>query len=296
MNELIGIGLNADWIDGDDSKLRHCLDLVRESGGNCCELIMHSMDVLLNGRLLEPRVWAVKQILMDYDFTYSIHMPYSFYPHAMGEVESLEFFKSCIDFAKQINAPNITVHASPISVEDEDGLLKDIAYYKEIAQYAAGVRIGIENPYYSGDTEKFRTMLGVNPEDLAAHIKKIGCNNCGITLDFGHAYLSAINYNRDYVSDIRKMAPLAVHLHVHDNFGKHGEMKNYMDNFSKGIGDLHLPPAWGDIPWGSVLPLFDGFKGIYILETEFRLYHYFHGGVKFLYDGVKNRNLAVNNF
>lgn len=282
MNKLIGIGLNADWIDGDDNKLRYCLELVRESGGNCCELIMHSMDVLLNGRLLESRVSDVMQILMDYDFTYSIHMPYSFHPRIMEEAESLVFFKSCIDFAKQIGAPNITVHASPIAVDDEDGLLKDIAYYKEIAQYAKDIRIGIENPYYSGNDEKFRAMLGVNPEDLGRHIKRIGCNNCGITLDFGHAYLSAVNYSRDYVSDIRKMAPLAVHLHVHDNFGKHGEMKNYMDNFSKGIGDLHLPPAWGEIPWGSVLPFFEKFDGIYILETEFRLYHYFHAGVKFL--------------
>ena len=282
MNKLIGIGLNADWIDGDDNKLRRCLELARESGGNCCELIMHSMDVLLNGRLLESRVCDVMQILTDYDFTYSIHMPYSFHPYVMEEAESLAFFKSCLDFAKQIGAPNITVHASPIAVDDEDGLLKDIAYYKEIAQYAGNIRIGIENPYYSGDAERFRTMLGVNPEDLARHIKRIGCNNCGITLDFGHAYLSAVNYNRDYVSDIRQMAPLAVHLHVHDNFGKHGEMKNYMDNFSKGIGDLHLPPAWGDIPWGSVLPFFEKYDGIYILETEFRLYHYFHTGVKFL--------------
>ncbi len=282
MNKQIGIGLNADWIDGDDSKLRHCLDLVQASGGNCCELIMHSMDVLLNGRLLKQRVSAVKQILMDYDFTYSIHMPYRFHPHAMEEAESLAFFQSCIDFAKQIGAPNITVHASPLAVDDEDGLLKDIAYYKTIAQYAGGVRIGIENPYYAGDIEKSRMMLGVNPKDLAAHIGRIGCNNCGITLDFGHAYLSAQNYDRDYISDIRNMAPLAVHLHVHDNFGKHGEMKNYMDNFSKGIGDLHLPPQWGEIPWNQVLPFFEGFKGIYILEMEFRLYHYFQEGVEFL--------------
>lgn len=292
MNKLIGIGLNADWIDGDDNKLRYCLELARESGGNCCELIMHSMDVLLNGRLLKPRVSAVKQILMDYDFTYSIHMPYSFHPLVMEEDKSLAFFKSCIDFAKEIEAKNITVHASPIGVDDEDSLLKDVAYYKEIAQYAGGIRIGIENPYYSGDIEKFRTMLGVNPEDLAAHIKRIGCNNCGITLDFGHAYLSAINYNRDYVPDIRKMAPLTVHLHVHDNFGKHGEMKNYMDNFSKGIGDLHLPPAWGEIPWGLVLPLLDGFSGIHILETEFRFYQYFHAGVNFLNDAAKTQEFS----
>ncbi len=287
MDKKIGIGLNADWIDGDDSKLRYCLELVRKSGGNSCELIMHSMDVLLNGRLLEPRVSAVKKILMDYDFTYSIHMPYSFQPHVPGEAEGLAFFKSCIDFAKQIGAPNITAHASPIEVGDEDGLLKDIAFYKEIAQYAGDIRIGIENPYYSGAAEESRMMLGVNPEALAVHIKRIGRKNCGITLDFGHAYLSAINYNRDYVSDIRKMAPLAVHLHVHDNFGKHGVMKNYMDNFSKGIGDLHLPPAWGEIPWKSVLPLFDGFNGIYILETEFRFYQYFHKGVIFLNDAAK---------
>ena len=286
MDMQIGIGLNADWIDGDDSKLHDCLEVVRKSGGNCCELIMQSMDVLLNGRLLEPRVLAVKKILMDYDFTYSIHMPYSFQPQTMGEIEGLAFFKACIDFAKQIGASNITVHASSIEVGDENSLLKDIAFYKEIAQYAGDIRIGIENPCYSGEVEQSRMMLGVNPEALAVHIKRIGCKNCGITLDFGHAYLSAADYNRDYVSDIRKMAPLAVHLHVHDNFGKHGEMKNYMDNFSKGTGDLHLPPGWGEIPWESVLPLFDEFKGIYILETEFRFYDYFSMGVRFLRDSV----------
>ncbi len=282
MKKQIGIGLNADWINGDDRNLRSCLEMAQKSGGNCCELIMHSMDVLLNSKLLEPRVSAVKQILMDFGFTYSIHMPYSFHPFAIGEADRFTFFKSCIDFTKQIGGKNITVHASPIARGDKDGLLKDIAYYQEIAHYAGDIRIGIENPYYSGDMEKFRTMLGVNPDSLAEHIQKIGCGNCGITLDFGHAYLSSKNYNRDYISDIRKMAPLAVHLHVHDNFGRHGEINNYMDNFSKGIGDLHLPPSWGEIPWQSVLPLFEEYHGIYILETEFRFYDYFHTGVQFL--------------
>jgi len=277
LNKLIGIGLNADWIDGDDNKLRYCLELARESGGNCCELIMHSMDILLNGRLLEQRVTDVEKILQEFNFTYSIHMPYSFRPDV-----SPDFFKSCIDFAKRIDAKNITVHASPIAIDDEDGLKKDVVYYREIAQYAGTIRIGIENPYYAGDIGQFQNMLGVNPEALMAHIRRINCENCGITLDFGHAYLTAANYKRDYLTDIQTMAPMAVHLHIHDNFGKHGEIKQYMDNFTKGIGDLHLPPAWGEIPWNAILPLFESFEGIYILETEFRFYQYFKSGVEFL--------------
>ncbi len=51
------------------------------------------------------------------------------------------------------------------------------------------------------------------------------------------------------------MAPVAGHLHVHDSFGRPYSMTKFYhpaEATALGIGDLHLPIGWGDIPWEEI--------------------------------------------
>ncbi len=160
-NKNIGIGLNADWVDGDDERLRHCLNLAKSSGGNSCELIAHSMDIFINHKILKNRLLDVKKVLLEFDFNYSMHMPYSFDPQRGDIDENISFFKECINFAREVNITCITAHASEINIYDEEGIKKNIEIYKKVGKLAEDIKIGIENPYYTKGIDECRDYIGV---------------------------------------------------------------------------------------------------------------------------------------
>ncbi|UCD03510.1 MAG: sugar phosphate isomerase/epimerase [Candidatus Woesearchaeota archaeon] len=76
------------------------------------------------------------------------------------------------------------------------------------------------------------------------------------TLDVGHFGLwRQYGYkNEDIVEMAKKIAPIAGHLHITDNFGS---------------ADAHLPPGWGDLPSGEIIEMLKrgGFKGRTIVEA-----------------------------
>jgi sugar phosphate isomerase/epimerase len=79
---------------------------------------------------------------------------------------------------------------------------------------------------------------------------------CG-TLDFSHAYIMTTFRGMDYREALRAFAPWTNHLHVHDSFGRPttmGGFYTHAERIAFGMGDLHLPMGWGDIPWEAILP------------------------------------------
>ncbi|MCI5192453.1 MAG: hypothetical protein D3915_04920 [Candidatus Electrothrix sp. AU1_5] len=64
-------------------------------------------------------------------------------------------------------------------------------------------------------------------------------------------------------------------LHLHDNCGipNTGIFDDIGDQVAFGVGDLHCPMGWGDIPWTDVLPCMRFRPGTYaIVELQGR-YH-----------------------
>ena len=69
------------------------------------------------------------------------------------------------------------------------------------------------------------------------------------------AYIEATHRGLDFREQLRAMAPVAGHLHVHDSFGLPYSMNRFYhpaEATALGIGDLHLPIGWGDIPWDDI--------------------------------------------
>ena len=56
-----------------------------------------------------------------------------------------------------------------------------------------------------------------------------------------------------------------------------------------GIGDLHLPIGWGNIPYEDVFRIMAGYDGIYILELQER---FFENGYSMLGEALQDlRNM-----
>src|SRR5690606_26092155 len=96
-----------------------------------------------------------------------------------------------------------------------------------------------------------RQAYGFDLERLAEQVEAIDHPNIGVCLDVGHAWLAYAWLRKDYLAGVRRIAPLVAHMHVNDNFGlpQLDETSDQTENLAQGLGDLHLLPGWGTVPF-----------------------------------------------
>ncbi|MFF2482816.1 sugar phosphate isomerase/epimerase family protein [Paenibacillus sp. NPDC058071] len=291
----IGISLNADMVNGDLTALETHLRYIADAGCDYAELIMHGLDVVIDGNVHPRRLEAVLQVLRQFKLSYTLHLPYEMNLMSLEKGEDYyRGFKAGIELAAAVGIDTIVYHSS-YAVLTETNLDHYFAKYgkmsrdrlfaillgedadrlRQLGHLAgqSGIQIGIENNiWYDIKTDY---TYGLHPRDTVEHVRRIGMNNVGMTLDIGHCYLTSIAYNYPFKDAILAALPYAKHLHVHDNFGKLKDAGSYMSNLPYGYGDLHLPVGWGSIPYDEVFEWIADYKGIVNMEIEFRLYPHF---------------------
>ncbi|MEE9275311.1 MAG: sugar phosphate isomerase/epimerase family protein [bacterium] len=109
---------------------------------------------------------------------------------------------------------------------------------------ALGLRLALEN---------IPAPFG-RAEPLAAFVEEISHPRLGVCLDAGHAYLSE---GEGAGAAFRRLAPLAIAAHLHDNDGER---------------DAHLPPGEGGAPWDILWEAFEsaGYAGPLAFELRRR--------------------------
>jgi len=267
----IGIDASAPRLDGNLEILEKDLDFFERCGFDYVEIPVHGVDVVVGGRLNERRAAQVRRILAGFDLKYTVHLPD---PLNLFDVERLnlhkEIFLAGMEFANSIGAEVVVYHGGAINASNED-LKLPLENFKaierevliELAEVAAplGIKIGVEN----AGPDSYSARLN----ELIEQVQEINSPNVGITLDFGHAYLTAHLFGFDFIGAIREAAPYAIHLHVHDNFGQTMpfEMPQIF-HVSFGNGDLHMPPGWGEIPYDEVFSFLSTPPVVLLLEIR----------------------------
>ena len=195
----------------------------------------------------------------------------------------IEILKRDIEIASSINAQHLVTHFGITTLEIHNDtkkfnkLLKiQQEKYYELGEYAKlnNVIIAVEN-LFNFFNDKMHVPL---PSVVAEQLELINHPNIKATLDFSHAYINSKYYNAKFIEEISKMAQLSKHLHVHDSFGILKEIYTYntSEQISYGIGDLHLPLGWGDIPFDTIFDKLLFPSGlIMILEIQERFIDYF---------------------
>jgi sugar phosphate isomerase/epimerase len=254
----IGINIHSSRINGELALLQRDLDYFAACGFDYVEIPAHGVDVIIGGRLQPQRLRQVKQILARFPFSYTVHAPD---PLNLFDIANLEWhkevFRSSIAFTQEIGAQVLVYHAgSTHNLADTGGLEMDALKARErealqeLGELAlrAGVVIGVEN----GERDSYSMVIA----DLVAQVQAIAHPAVSITLDIGHAALSAPRLGFDLAAAIRQAAPLIAHWHLHDNFGRTLKLPQdiaYIYAAPYGIGDLHMPPGWGAIPYAQIL-------------------------------------------
>lgn len=276
----IGLNIHSGRINGDLDLLEQDLRAIEQAGFDTAEIPVHGVDAVVNGRLREGRAKQVKDILDGLDLEYSVHAPDGLnlrdfqYPDVQRKV-----FAASIQFTAAIGAKTFVYHQGKLKTNggdmtEEEAREIEIDALADLGKLAKseGVTVCVEN-IHSSITH------------LIKLIENVGSEGVKLCYDVAHSYINAKKLGYDFIRSIQAAMPHVRHVHVNDNFGK-GKPESappYIEAMPLGVGDLHLPVGWGEIPYEDVLRTMSGYDGVYILELQER---FFENGYSMLKDAL----------
>lgn len=285
----IGSNINEVRVDGNLGKLHKDLVAFMSFGLTAAEITVHGIDAIKNGSLDLRRTAEAKAILDDFPFCYSVHAPnpLNLMDRNNGALHR-DVLMASLEFSAAIKAEVLVYHPGRFLVEEEFALKGPVLLepdeqmklletealiMREAADQFPGIVIAMENarPYLHHSPYCYAEL----PAQLKNQVERIGRSNVKINLDFGHLQMSSRFYDLDPVAEVRAIAPLIAHCHVHDNFGNpvyHTE-KTQTHQIPFGKGDSHMPVGWGAIPFRDILAEFvDSYDGMLICELRSRYF------------------------
>ncbi|MDK2868893.1 MAG: hypothetical protein PWP39_128 [Pyrococcus sp.] len=198
------------------------------------------MGVIKNGTVIEEKLKEIETILKGVEIDYIVRMPVSL--NLRDNVYYSRHFKvakAVLDVAIKLGAKTIVMQSGKTGRLDLE--IDSIKALADIAENF-GINIALENTFSVKDT------LYV--------IDNVNKDNVGFALDVAHAFLSAQGDENRLLEDVRLGVEKTIILLVHDNFGKMFPQVEPEDALAYGVGDLHLLPGEGKIPFGKIIRLF----------------------------------------
>lgn len=222
-------------------------------------------DVLIDGALQKRILREIRAILKDHPFRYTVHCSDSqkLRSDLYAEMHR-KVFLAGLELTAEIGGEVFIAHYSARSPDQAVEARFEKAML-EMADAAAGMKVavGVENI----ENEPIESVL----DFLERHPHPA----MGLTLDFGHAWLSSRHFGGDIEAHVARARPLLRHMHIHDNAGRfdparlENRQRSLRERLPLGVGDLHLAPGWGNIPFHRLLPLTgEGYRGIYMMEQS----------------------------
>lgn len=267
----IGIMTHSTLIDGKLDELDRELDIYQKLGFKYTEIGVHGVDAVAGTELNLNNIEKVKHSLDKYKFKTTVHAPDIL---NLRDEENFELhkkvFESSINFTEKLGANILVYHLGIIrnnfKIDSlEKAKEKEIDTLKKLAEFSRKkeVQICIEN---NKDKD--------SPGELLEVVEKVNKKNIGICCDFGHAFLSFKGDEPKFLEFVEKTLPYLKHIHAHDNFGISNpdieEKLDYRFLLPYGIGDLHMPPGMGKIPYQKIKPLLRDYSGIILMEVRYR--------------------------
>lgn len=254
---ITSVGFCTHTGGGNFDTLQASLRTISDLGATAAELSLYGEELIAGGRIVPGRAERLVEITRQFDLRYSVH----------GQIVSNFMDREHLDLQKTVvramlelcnrAGAGILVHhggqakmPALTRIGELDQMERDaLAEMADIAK-GYGVRIALENIFALSDAEYRQT-----PEKVGETVKAVNSPNlCGL-IDFSHAYIECTRLGLNWREQIRAMAPVSGHLHVHDSFGRPYSMTKFYhpaEATALGIGDLHLPIGWGDIPWQEI--------------------------------------------
>jgi sugar phosphate isomerase/epimerase len=274
MSALSGLGLSTADFAPRLTELPDCLDRFASLGVDSVELSLASFEVIGGCRVWPDRLAELRRICADRSFGYTVHGPikgnFADPRHAVLHADAT---RACLEVSAALGATVLVLHgammphltaaerASRLALERET--LAALAPEAE----AAGVVLCVETLF--GRLEEWTP----SPAELAAQIRGVDHPHVRACIDFSHAYLNAGERGYDATAELAELAPLTRHLHIHDSFARPRSFPQYSrdEAILYGLGDIHLPPGRGALPWAELRAL--NFAGPTVANLELTTRH-----------------------
>lgn len=257
MNHIISTGFVAASTDGELDSLESDLKRLADLGVETVELTPTSIDLIAGGRIIEERADRLAKLTAQFPFNYTMHgLVSSNFMDPDTLRYQLEAAKALVQLCDRVGSRILVHHGGFLRAEQlferADADRREREALRELAVFAKsyGVRIALEN-IFTTEAGQYRQT----PAGIAETVRGVDHPNLVALIDFSHAYLEATYKGLDFREQLRAMAPVAGHLHVHDSFGRPTAFyKGYhlQEYTALGIGDLHMPLGWGDIDWDEI--------------------------------------------
>ncbi len=235
----IGVTIYPHFVTKDKS-LASLLADVKIKNYDFVSIFPHALGIIKNGTVVEKALRQVETTLRGVGIDYVVRMPISV--NLRDHIYYTRHFrvaKAVADVAIKLGAKVIVMQSGKTGRLD-----LEIEAIQQLADMVGqfGIKIALENTFSVKDT--LYVVENVNRE------------NVGFALDVAHAFLSAQGNEEKLLEDVKLGTDKTVILMIHDNFGKLFPQVEPEDALAYGVGDLHLLPGEGKIPFGKVLKLF----------------------------------------
>jgi sugar phosphate isomerase/epimerase len=257
---IAGFGFATIGARPDLGDLDRALGRIEDAGASHAELELFAADLIAGGRVLpEPRR-RLEQLCGRRRLRYTAHGTLSL--NFMDEANLDHHMAVCranLELAAAAAATVLVLHPGVIPARPAHELDRlhavERAALREMGDVAGalGVRIAVETLFV--ETEREYTA---DPVRLAAEIRAVGHPHVVGTLDVSHSYLMTSFRGTSFTEAVTAFARVTGHFHLHDSFGRPpgslGGFYTDSERLAFGVGDLHLPFGWGDIPFETLLP------------------------------------------
>ncbi len=266
MGNIIATGFNAASKNGEIESLEKDLRALADIGVDTVELGVTTLDLIAGGRIIKDRADRLAAMTGQFDFRYTVHglVSSNFMDPATSRYQ-IDAAKALVEVCDRIDARVIVQHGGCLRADQlfdrAEADEREREALLELAQFCNpyGVRIAFEN-IFTTEPGQYRQT----PAELAETVKAVNHPNVVALIDFSHAYIESTYRGLNFREQIRAMAPVTGHLHLHDSFGRpQGFYKGFhpQENTAMGIGDLHMPLGWGDIDWEDIFSELDVLPG-----------------------------------
>ncbi len=275
MAAVRGAGFST-WIsdEGNFDQLRAEIGKAAALGMEFTEIPLFMLDLIAGGRVLPAQVRRLKEVTAGQGVGYTAHGPIALNLAAPADMlpRHMAVAKATIEVAAEIGAVHLVFHSGQVRGEGVDAAGIEAAYAQQreclasLGDFAAShsLILAVENvlPLERGCT----TAL---PSRVAREIETIGHPNVRACLDVSHAAVLCTAEGADFFAEAKALARVARHVHVHNSFGDPVRLFTFVraERVAFGLGDLHLPIGWGNLPWQELMDTLD-FEADVIFNLE----------------------------
>ena len=277
--QKLGLGVTIGTGTSNYNIISKHFELAEEQDIEFVELSIYDWNIICGRKIITSELNKLKNLCKNKKLNYTVHGELSVNLLDEENIDfHIEILKRDIEIASSINAQHLVTHFGITTLEIHNDtkkfnkLLKiQQEKYYELGEYAKlnNVIIAVENLFNFFNKNIYVPL----PSFVAEQINIVNHENVKCTLDFSHGYINCNYYKANFFEEISKMSRLSKHLHVHDSFGKLKNIYTYnaSEEISYGLGDLHLPIGWGDIPFNNLFDKLEFPRGlVLILEIQER--------------------------